>query len=135
SRKRAHRLHARRTWKARDLDVSHPEGAVSGKGYGVRPSLTWVTVAVVVVSLTAVTVSAASPVDAKPLAANGPNVAAQPSNPAVVRNATWYLRDSTTSGAADHVFQYGDPGDIPVFGDWDRNGTRTPSEFRSRVWY
>src|SRR5207237_6159261 len=54
---------------------------------------------------------------------------------AVVRNATWYLRDSTTSGAADHVFQYGDPGDIPVFGDWDRNGTRTPGVFRSGVWY
>jgi len=55
--------------------------------------------------------------------------------PAVVRQGVWYLRDTTTSGVADHTFQYGDPGDVPMFGDWDGNGTATPAVFRNGVWY
>jgi hypothetical protein len=40
--------------------------------------------------------------------------------------ATWYLRSSNTSGAANAgVFQYGGAGWIGVVGDWDGNGSQT----------
>jgi hypothetical protein len=55
--------------------------------------------------------------------------------PAVVRNSVWYLRDTATSGTADHVLVYGNPGDVPLFSDWDGNGTRTPGVVRNGVWY
>ena len=34
-------------------------------------------------------------------------------------------RNANTTGAADIAFGYGDPGDVPVVGDWDGNGTTT----------
>jgi len=37
------------------------------------------------------------------------------------RTATWYLRDSATSGTA-RSFQFGGPGWTPVCGDWDGDG-------------
>jgi hypothetical protein len=41
----------------------------------------------------------------------------------------WHLRDSTTGAVT--AFYYGNPGDIPVMGDWDCDGTDTPGLFRS----
>lgn len=39
--------------------------------------------------------------------------------------ATWFLRNSNTPGAADALFKYGGYTDLPVSGDWDGNGTGT----------
>ncbi len=35
----------------------------------------------------------------------------------------------------DHVFRYGQPGDIPVVGDWTGSGVRTIGIFRDGTWY
>jgi hypothetical protein len=40
-------------------------------------------------------------------------------------DATWYLRDSLSSGPATSTFRYGQPGDFPVMGDWDGDGDDT----------
>jgi hypothetical protein len=55
--------------------------------------------------------------------------------PAVVRGANWYLRNTQTTGAATASFIYGDPKDVPLFCDWDGNGSRTPGVFRGGVFY
>ncbi len=51
----------------------------------------------------------------------------------------WYLRNSNSPGPADLVFTYGkpsfgfeEPGDTPVVGDWDGNGTDTAGVVRRR---
>lgn len=46
-------------------------------------------------------------------------------------NATFYVinelgEDGGGLGPADFAFEYGNPGDIPVTGDWDGDGTDTP---------
>ena len=56
---------------------------------------------------------------------------AAPSKPAIVNGNTWYLRNSLTSGPATTTFRYGSGGDIPVMGDWDGNGTKTPGMVRA----
>ena len=43
--------------------------------------------------------------------------------PGVVRNGTWYLRNSNSAGPADISLVFGDAGDTPVAGDWDGDGT------------
>jgi uncharacterized delta-60 repeat protein len=51
---------------------------------------------------------------------------------------TWYLKTSLSAGAPTFPpFQYGAPGDIPVVGDWDGNGTFTVGVFRpsNATWY
>lgn len=55
----------------------------------------------------------------------------------VFRDGTWYVRGSLTSGAADLCFVFGQPGDQPVFGDWDGDGLPTPGVFRASTgtWY
>ncbi|MCU1659210.1 MAG: domain containing protein [Pseudonocardiales bacterium] len=54
-----------------------------------------------------------------------------PSKPGVVRTGVWLLRD-TLSGGANTVpaFAYGRTDDVPVMGDWDGNGTKTPGVVR-----
>lgn len=42
----------------------------------------------------------------------------------------WILSNSATGTTADYVFYYGGPGDLPVVGDWDGNGTTTIGVFR-----
>jgi len=37
----------------------------------------------------------------------------------VFRNGVFYLRNSNTNGFADLAFTYGQPGDVPVVGDWN----------------
>ena len=55
--------------------------------------------------------------------------------PAIVRAGMWHLRSTQTSGAATASYPYGNPGDIPLFCDWDANGSRTPGVFRAGVFY
>jgi hypothetical protein len=54
--------------------------------------------------------------------------AAQPaasSKPAIFDDGDWYLRASLSTGVATSTFRYGRPGDLPVMGDWDGDGTDT----------
>jgi hypothetical protein len=44
-----------------------------------------------------------------------------------VVSGTWYLRNST--GAVTNFF-YGNPGDLPISGDWDGDGDATPGLYR-----
>jgi hypothetical protein len=41
-----------------------------------------------------------------------------PDTVGVDRDGVFYLRNSNTTGTADITFQFGDPGDIPLVGDW-----------------
>jgi hypothetical protein len=51
-------------------------------------------------------------------------------------NGSWYLRDANSAGANNIAsFIYGGPGDIPMVGDWDGNGTSTVGVYRAGVWY
>ena len=48
---------------------------------------------------------------------------------------TWSLRYTLTGGWADISFQFGEPGDIPVTGDWNKDGVDTPGVVRGNTWY
>jgi hypothetical protein len=48
---------------------------------------------------------------------------------------SYFLRNSPSTGAADSMFSYGQPGDLPLFCDWDGNGTDTIGVFRRGVWF
>ena len=41
-----------------------------------------------------------------------------------------YLRNSNTQGVADYEFFFGDPGDVPLIGDWNGDGRDTVSVYR-----
>lgn len=59
------------------------------------------------------------------------------SNVCVRRPGTndWFLRDSLSSGPATLVLSYGHPDDVPVMGDWDGDGVKTPGVVRGgRQW-
>ena len=43
----------------------------------------------------------------------------------------FYLRNSNVGGAPDIAVSYGAPGDIPLVGDWDGNGTMTMGLYRT----
>ena len=47
----------------------------------------------------------------------------------------WFLTNHNDSGIAEGVFQYGQPGDVPVPADWNRDGTTTLGVFRGGTWY
>jgi hypothetical protein len=57
---------------------------------------------------------------------------------AVVRvsagHLNWLVRTSAGGGTAQVTFAYGVAGDIPVWGDWDNNGVKTPGVFRNGAW-
>jgi hypothetical protein len=61
-----------------------------------------------------------------------------PDHAAVVRVAdghlTWLIRSGPGGGNADVVFTYGIAGDIPVWGDWNNDGVKTPGVFRDGTW-
>ncbi len=46
--------------------------------------------------------------------------------PVTVRAGWWYLSDDPSGGAPTKAFGYGDPGDIPLCGDWNGDGIDTP---------
>lgn len=49
--------------------------------------------------------------------------------------SAWYLRNSNASGSPDISSDFGFPGDYPVVGDWDGNGTDTIGVYRNGVFY
>ena len=50
-------------------------------------------------------------------------------------NATFYLRNSNSAGAPNIIKKFGVPGDYPVVGDWDGNGSDTLGVYRNGVFY
>ena len=50
-------------------------------------------------------------------------------------NGLLYLKNSNSSGFADAALNYGLPGDYPVVGDWDGNGTVTIGIYRNGTFY
>jgi len=55
----------------------------------------------------------------------------------VVRNGEWFL-DLNKNGswdAGDRSFAFSTPGDLPVSGDWNGNGTSKAGFFRNGIWY
>jgi acid phosphatase type 7 len=50
-------------------------------------------------------------------------------------NGALYLKNSNSTGFAEVVINYGLPGDYPVVGDWDGNGTATIGIYRNGVFY
>ncbi len=50
-------------------------------------------------------------------------------------NGLLYLKNSNTTGIADMALNYGLPGDYPVVGDWDGNGTVTIGIYRNGYFY
>jgi hypothetical protein len=50
-------------------------------------------------------------------------------------NGLLYLKNSNTTGFADVALNYGLPGDYPVVGDWDGNGTVTIGIYRNGAFY
>jgi hypothetical protein len=61
----------------------------------------------------------------------------QPATTGVFRpsNGLLYLKNFNTTGIADIAINYGVPGDYPVVGDWDGNGTATIGVYRSGSFY
>ncbi len=49
--------------------------------------------------------------------------------------AKFYLRDGLTTGAEQDSFFYGNPGDYPLMGDWNCDGTATPGQYRQSDGY
>ena len=68
--------------------------------------------------------------------ASGFNVIVEePTTIGVYRNGVFYLRNSNTGGTADIVFGYGNPGDIPVVGDWTGQGKDSVGVYRNDIFY
>ena len=53
----------------------------------------------------------------------------------VRRGNTFFVHNSLTSGTADSVFAYGDPGDTVLVGDWDGNGSDTLAVRRGGTYF
>jgi len=53
----------------------------------------------------------------------------------IYRNGIFYLRNSNTNGLPDLSFAYGAASDMPVVGDWDRNGIDTVGIYRNGIFY
>ena len=51
------------------------------------------------------------------------------------RPRTFFLRNSPSTGPASSTFTFGSQRDVPLFCDWDGNGTDTVGVFRNGVWY
>jgi len=74
-----------------------------------------------------------------PVVVFGPHGSASAASPGIdtpgaVRNANWYLSNSF-GGNGDHIFVFGNPGDVQVVGDWNGDGFDTPGVFRNATWY
>jgi len=53
----------------------------------------------------------------------------------IYRNGVFYLKHTNTYGIADLAPTYGQPGDVPIVGDWDGNGIDTIGVYRNGVFY
>lgn len=63
-----------------------------------------------------------------------PCLHARASGIATRRGTWWRLRDTPTPGAPARVFSYGLSTDIPIFGDWNGDGVKTPGVVRGNRW-
>ena len=50
-------------------------------------------------------------------------------------NGLLYLKNTNTTGIADVALNYGIPGDYPVVGDWEGNGTVTIGVYRGKTFF
>jgi hypothetical protein len=48
-----------------------------------------------------------------------------------VGNGVWTLKDAVSSEATSSSFLFGEPGDLPLFGDWDCDGIDAPGVYRA----
>ncbi|MDW5597181.1 hypothetical protein VSS74_22735 [Conexibacter stalactiti] len=56
--------------------------------------------------------------------------------PMLFKDGTWEQRYSfDTANDPNRVVQWGQPGDQPVFGDWDGDGVKTPGILRNGTWW
>jgi hypothetical protein len=79
-------------------------------------------------------------VDASPLMVRPDSAQVRPSDggptrPAAWRDGTWQLRSSVRASATVKSLVWGAAGDVPVSGDWDGDGVRTPGYVRGNVWH
>jgi hypothetical protein len=58
----------------------------------------------------------------------------RPDTPGVVRAGQWFL-SQTFAGTTARTFSYGNPGDIPLLGDWNGDGIDTPGVVRGGRWF
>ena len=70
-------------------------------------------------------------------AAIEPNASDNEDTIGVYRPSTseFFLKNSNATGFADIVFAFGNPGDLPVVGDWDGDGVDTVGVFRDGTFY
>jgi hypothetical protein len=52
----------------------------------------------------------------------------------VYRNGQWILRNSNSAGGANYRFNFGNPTDKPVTGDWNGDGVDTIGVYRNGQW-
>ncbi len=86
--------------------------------------------ALLVVALVTALLAVAPPSSAQDTASVG-----SPDLPGVYRGDIALLRSSNTSGPADALFSYGDPGDVPLVGDWNGDGIDTLGIRRGNAFY
>ncbi|HUR77271.1 MAG TPA: Ig-like domain repeat protein [Acidimicrobiales bacterium] len=68
------------------------------------------------------------------VATSSTSVSFAASRPAVVRNnVNWLLRNSLSTGAPSAAFVYGTQPNLPLFGDWDGNRSKTAGSFENGV--
>ena len=48
-----------------------------------------------------------------------------------VAGGSWYLRDRNGAGGKYFSFAFGEPGDLPVVGDWNGHGIETVGVYRA----
>jgi hypothetical protein len=53
---------------------------------------------------------------------------------AVFRNGVWYFDFDAEGGTGEDTPSFGAPGDVPVLGDWDTDGTDEMAVFRGGLW-
>jgi peptidoglycan/xylan/chitin deacetylase (PgdA/CDA1 family) len=84
-------------------------------------------------SLAAAFVAVAAGPASGALAPNAPTTPAS-GRPIAVRGTTWHVSDALGAGPT-WTFNFGGPGDVPISGDWDGNGSITPGVVRGNIWY
>jgi hypothetical protein len=92
------------------------------------------TVAVTCAGVIPAAAAGAATIPSQGAPANGGSV--HQTKPGVVRDGTWFLRDTPTTGAATvPSFVYGNPDDFALMGDWDGDGDDTPAVWRDGVFF
>jgi hypothetical protein len=52
-----------------------------------------------------------------------------------LETAQWFLRNTPTTGTADAAFPYGNPGDLPIVGDWNGDGAHSVGVVRGSTFF